>query len=60
MAAFGRVRAYVVAGGVLWHALVRPAEEADLERRFGEPYRAYRRHVRCWIPRATPWIPGNA
>ena len=54
------VLAYVAAGGVLWHLAIRPAEEADLEGRFGEPYRAYRRHVRCWIPRATPWVPGNA
>ena len=50
--------AYVVAGGVVWDAAVRPAEEADLERRFGAPYRAYRRAVRCWVPRPTPWAPG--
>ena len=46
---------YVVAGGVVWHAWVRPLEEADLERRFGDAYRAYRRHVRCWVPRRTPY-----
>ena len=30
-------------------------EERGLERRFGEAYREYRRHVPRWIPRATPW-----
>ncbi len=32
-------------------------EEPGLERRFGQPYRAYRRSVPRWIPRATPWTP---
>jgi protein-S-isoprenylcysteine O-methyltransferase Ste14 len=32
-------------------------EEVSLERRFGEPYREYRRHVRRFIPRARPWAP---
>ncbi|HYH78560.1 MAG TPA: isoprenylcysteine carboxylmethyltransferase family protein [Longimicrobium sp.] len=35
-------------------------EEPGLERRFGEPYRAYRRAVPRWIPRPTPWTPPNA
>jgi protein-S-isoprenylcysteine O-methyltransferase Ste14 len=35
-------------------------EEPGLERRFGEPYRAYRRHVPRWIPRARPWTPPDA
>jgi protein-S-isoprenylcysteine O-methyltransferase Ste14/predicted DCC family thiol-disulfide oxidoreductase YuxK len=37
--------------------LLRPAEEADLERRFGEAYRRYRRRVRCWRPRLRPYDP---
>jgi protein-S-isoprenylcysteine O-methyltransferase Ste14 len=41
---------YAVFGGPVWHFLVRPWEEADLERRFGEEYREYRRRVRCWLP----------
>lgn len=45
------VLAYCVAGGIVWNGLVRPLEEADLESRFGDEYRAYRRCVRCWIPR---------
>ncbi len=32
-------------------------EEPQLERRFGEPYREYRRHVRRFLPRLRPWNP---
>lgn len=45
------VIAYALAGGPIWNAFVRPWEEADLERRFGEPYRAYCRDVPCWLPK---------
>ncbi len=35
-------------------------EEPILERRFGDSYREYRRHVRRFIPRPRPWAPdGN-
>ncbi len=30
-------------------------EEPTLDRRFGESYREYRKHVPRWIPRMTPW-----
>jgi protein-S-isoprenylcysteine O-methyltransferase Ste14 len=30
-------------------------EEKDLEKRFGEDYRRYRRHVPRWIPRWSAW-----
>jgi protein-S-isoprenylcysteine O-methyltransferase Ste14 len=33
------------------------SEEPGLERRFGEEYRDYRRHVPRWVPRPTPWRP---
>jgi protein-S-isoprenylcysteine O-methyltransferase Ste14 len=33
-------------------------EEPQLERRFGESYREYRRHVRRFLPRLGPWDPG--
>ncbi len=36
------------------------AEEPGLERRFGDDYRAYRRNVPRWLPRRTPWSPGDA
>ena len=49
------VLAYVLAGGVLWNVWVRRWEEADLARRFGEPFIAYRRGVRCWWPRRRPY-----
>lgn len=45
------VLAYVLTGGVVWHILVRPAEEADLARRFGPAYEDYRRRVGLWLPR---------
>ena len=35
-------------------------EEPQLERRFGEDYREYRRHVRRFIPRLRPWDPDTA
>jgi protein-S-isoprenylcysteine O-methyltransferase Ste14 len=51
------ILAYVVAGALLWNYVVRPWEEADLERRFGEPFRGYRRSVRCWWPQVRPYAP---
>lgn len=48
------VTAYAFCGAVYWHTLVRPFEEADLEARFGEEFAAYRRRVRCWVPRLRP------
>jgi protein-S-isoprenylcysteine O-methyltransferase Ste14 len=35
------------------------AEEPDLVRRFGDEYEEYRRAVPRWIPRRTPWTPGE-
>ena len=45
------ILAYALAGGLIWQVLVRPIEEADLTRRFGEPYLGYCHQVRCWRPR---------
>ncbi|MFK4791806.1 methyltransferase family protein [Microbacterium sp. ZW T5_56] len=42
---------YALAGALIWNWLVRPGEEADLEQRFGEPFRRYRDSVNCWFPR---------
>lgn len=39
-----------ILGGVLWHLLARPSEEADLEARFGRSYRAYKARVGLWLP----------
>ena len=38
-------------GGVFWHFVIRPAEEADLAARFGADYIAYRERVGVWLPR---------
>lgn len=51
---------YTAAGMAIWQFLARPWEEADLERRFGEPYRRYRAAVRCWLPRLWPYQGDNA
>ena len=48
---------YSLAGAWLWNTAVRPIEEADLERRFGEDFVAYREAVRCWLPRWAPYPP---
>ncbi len=44
------VLAVAAAGALAWNVFIRPAEEDDLAVRFGEPYRHYADHVRCWIP----------
>ena len=49
------VALYVVCGMVLWNYVARPWEERDLVERFGAPYEHYRRHVRCWVFRTTPY-----
>lgn len=45
------ILAYSMLGGIIWHIVIRPLEEADLGERFGETYESYRKRVRCWIPR---------
>jgi protein-S-isoprenylcysteine O-methyltransferase Ste14/predicted DCC family thiol-disulfide oxidoreductase YuxK len=39
--------------------LLRPHEEDDLERRFGDAFRVYRQRVRCWRPRVWPYDPAR-
>jgi protein-S-isoprenylcysteine O-methyltransferase Ste14 len=53
------VIAYALAGGPIWNCFVRPWEEADLEGRFGETYRGYRKAVRCWLPSFPGYLPGG-
>lgn len=48
------VIAIAATGALVWNVLIRPTEEADLAVRFGEPYRRYAEHVRCWVP-SRPW-----
>ncbi len=45
------VVAYAVVGSLVWNYAVRPLEETDLKKRFGEDFQHYRSTVRCWIPR---------
>lgn len=42
---------YALLGAILWQWVVRPAEEADLLRRFGLAYENYRQQVNCWFPK---------
>jgi protein-S-isoprenylcysteine O-methyltransferase Ste14 len=32
-------------------------EEPDLEKRFGDDYREYKKHVPRWLPRVAPFNP---
>ncbi|WP_285723937.1 methyltransferase family protein [Psychromicrobium xiongbiense] len=45
------VVAYALAGSLIWNTLVRPAEEVDLEQRFGAAFIEYRQRVSCWVPK---------
>jgi protein-S-isoprenylcysteine O-methyltransferase Ste14 len=48
----------VVYAAVVWvivASFVRFYEEPTLSRTYGDRYDAYRREVRGWLPRATPW-----
>ncbi|MEV7875646.1 methyltransferase [Microbacterium sp. NPDC089188] len=45
---------YALAGSLIWNYAIRPHEESDLVRAFGDDYLSYARDVRCWIPRLTP------
>jgi protein-S-isoprenylcysteine O-methyltransferase Ste14 len=40
---------------LVFHFVVVYLEEPGLEMRFGDGYREYRRNVRRWVPRITPW-----
>ena len=50
-------------GAVLWATMagfVVAYEEPVLSERYGDQYDEYRRHVRAWLPRLTPWAGANA
>jgi protein-S-isoprenylcysteine O-methyltransferase Ste14 len=42
---------YAALGAVVWHFVVKPFEERDMLKRFGDSYEAYRSQVKCWMPR---------
>ncbi|MEO8648687.1 MAG: isoprenylcysteine carboxylmethyltransferase family protein [Acidobacteriota bacterium] len=55
------VAVYALMGSAIWQFIFRPLEEDDLAVRFGGEYEEYRRNVKCWITRATPYqIDGTA
>jgi len=45
------VALFCILGMIIWNYLVRPIEEEDLRRTFGEEFQLYSSRVRCWIPR---------
>jgi protein-S-isoprenylcysteine O-methyltransferase Ste14 len=51
--------AYAALVWVVVASFVRFYEEPTLLDEYGEQYVAYRRAVRAWLPRATPWSPQN-
>lgn len=48
---------YALCGSIIWNTAVRPPEEDDLRRRFGDEFDRYAAAVRCWLPRALPYRP---
>ena len=49
----------VVAAWAAIELFVRLYEEPKLTRTFGDEYTTYRQYVRRWLPRLTPWAPGQ-
>ena len=42
---------FFAVGIVIWHFIIRPIEERELESRFGQEYRAYKSKVALWWPK---------
>ncbi|MGQ0542687.1 MAG: methyltransferase family protein [Blastocatellia bacterium] len=52
---------YALMGSAIWQLIFRPLEEDDLEARFGDAYRKYKKAVICWLPRTRRYqIEGKA
>lgn len=51
------VLGYIALLALLWHLLLRPPSEHELQRRFGRDYEFYRRSVRLWLPMRRPFQP---
>jgi protein-S-isoprenylcysteine O-methyltransferase Ste14 len=49
------VLAYATTITAIWYFFIRPREERSLEERFGQQVRDYRRAVRGFRPRVTPY-----
>ena len=54
-----RLLLYLAAFWPVAAAFVRWFEEPALVRRFGADYESYRRTVPAWLPRLSPWEPGD-
>ena len=51
---------YAASFWVIVASFVHFYEEPTLSAEYGEQYAAYRRAVRAWVPRATPWTPNQS
>lgn len=47
---------YSLLGAILWHWVVRPIEERDMIKRFGDSYLSYRDRVSCWLPKFRKYV----
>ena len=47
---------YSLTGVFVWHVFVRPVEERDLQRRFGDSYSQYQQTVWLWVPRLNSMV----
>ncbi|MBX3243843.1 MAG: isoprenylcysteine carboxylmethyltransferase family protein [Acidobacteria bacterium] len=54
------VMVYALIGSAIWQLVFRPLEEDDLLVRFGMDFEEYRREVRCWLPRFSPYQNGKS
>ena len=45
------IACYALLGAILWQLVVKPLEEADMLRRFGDEYALYQSRVSCWLPK---------
>lgn len=53
------VAIYALMGSAIWQLVFRPLEEDDLATRFGESFSDYRKRVRCWLPKVSPYRAGR-
>ena len=52
-----KITVWAVVFFLINHIYFHVYEEPDLERRFGDEYREYKKNVPRWVPRSTPYRP---
>ena len=51
------VMIYILVGWWIWQFLVRPLEDEELQRQFGNAYLEYQHQIHCWRPALKPYQP---